>query len=107
MYKAFEDKKLQQIINTFFLLKSIEKLINLIENGLDSIRDKGSGGIQLKTCIQENKLHLEYSDTGNGIPEDIQDKIFEPYFSTKSSGMGLGMAIVKRIIDEHGGTIIL
>ncbi len=82
-------------------------LINLIENSIDSIREKGAGGIQLKTSLVEGRLILEYSDTGNGIPEEIQDKIFEPYFSTKSSGMGLGMAIVKKIIEEHGGAIAL
>ena len=45
------------------------------------------------------------SDTGLGIPEEIRSKIFEPNFSTKSEGMGIGLAIAKRVIEDHGGKI--
>ncbi len=82
-------------------------LINLIENGLDSISEKGEGDIQIKTGLVDGMAVIHYSDTGNGIPDEIKEKIFEPYFSTKKSGMGLGLAIVKRIIEEHGGKISL
>lgn len=82
-------------------------LINLVQNGLDSIREKGSGDIEITTAKEGGKAILKYSDSGSGIPEDIQQKIFEPYFSTKKSGMGLGLAIVKRIVTEHGGNIFL
>ena len=44
-------------------------------------------------------------DNGNGIPDQIKDKIFEPKFTTKTSGMGLGLGIVKSIIESHGGEI--
>jgi len=82
-------------------------LINLIDNSMDSIKEKGAGKITLETFIESNTIHLSCSDTGAGIPDDVQKKIFEPYFSTKKSGMGLGMAIVRRIIIEHGGDILL
>ncbi len=82
-------------------------LINLLDNGLDSIREKGRGQISLQTSVEDSMAMIIYSDTGNGIAEDLQKKVFEPYFSTKKSGMGLGLAIVKRIIIEHGGTISL
>ncbi len=82
-------------------------LINLMENSMDSIRDKGSGDIRITTRLESGTIVLDYRDTGGGIPDELQDKIFEPYFSTKKSGMGLGMAIVKRIIAEHGGAISL
>ncbi len=82
-------------------------LINLIENGIDSLKSKGTGKIQIKTLKQENEALLQVTDTGDGIPQDLQEKIFEPYFSTKKSGVGLGLAIVKRIIEEHGGRISL
>ncbi|TDI80377.1 MAG: HAMP domain-containing protein [Caldithrix sp.] len=80
-------------------------VINLIENGLDSINEKGVGDIQIRTSLEDKMAVIHYSDTGNGIPDEIREKIFEPYFSTKKSGMGLGLAIVKRIIEEHGGRI--
>lgn len=82
-------------------------LINLIENGLDSMKDKPHGQLTIKTTKMENTVHLQISDTGCGIAAEIRGKIFEPYFSTKKSGMGLGLAIVKRIVEEHGGKIHL
>lgn len=82
-------------------------LVNLSENSMDSIREKGSGGIKVSTSIDGNFALIDYADTGNGMPPEAQAKIFEPYFSTKKSGMGLGMAIVKRVIDEHGGKIAM
>ena len=47
------------------------------------------------------------SDTGPGIPESIQDKIFQPFFSTKEEGTGLGLSIATRIIEDHGGRLDL
>lgn len=90
---SFDHEKMRRVV------------INLVENGLDSIREKGAGEISLKTEVSGERIRLLYSDTGNGMPVEIQDKIFEPYFSTKKSGMGLGMAVVKRVVDEHGGRI--
>jgi signal transduction histidine kinase len=48
---------------------------------------------------------LLISDTGYGIPTEMQRKIFEPYFTTKSTGTGLGLAMVKRILENHNATI--
>ncbi len=80
-------------------------LINLIENALDSLPRSNSGEVWVKTFCEESCLVLEVGDTGKGIPQEDRDKIFEPYFSTKKSGMGLGLAVVKRIVEEHGWQI--
>jgi nitrogen fixation/metabolism regulation signal transduction histidine kinase len=97
------DSSTQEINFDYEKLRRV--LINLIENGLDSIKSKGAGDIQIKTNRQEKVFVLQVTDTGSGIPTDLQTKIFEPYFSTKKSGVGLGLAIVKRIVEEHGGKI--
>jgi len=54
-----------------------------------------------------NVVILTINDNGPGIPESIQDKIFQPFFTTKEEGTGLGLSIVERIIKEHGGTLEL
>lgn len=52
-------------------------------------------------------LVIRVSDDGPGIPESIQDKIFQPFFSTKEEGTGLGLGIANRIVEEHGGWLDL
>jgi signal transduction histidine kinase len=52
-------------------------------------------------------LEISFRDTGKGVPEDMQARIFEPFFSTKEEGIGLGLPIAQRIVEEHGGEIRL
>ena len=61
--------------------------------------------IEIKTAIEDNHAKIEIKDNGSGIPQELLEKIFIPNFSTKSSGMGLGLAIAKNIIDKAGGSI--
>jgi len=56
---------------------------------------------------KENAAVLEISDDGYGIPPEIKPRIFEPYFSTKKGGMGLGLTIVHSIVKEHSGKIFV
>ena len=51
----------------------------------------------------ESFLDLHITDTGPGLPDEIKDKVFQPYFSTKKRGSGLGLPIARRIVEEHGG----
>jgi len=82
-----------------------QTLINLIDNAIASIRTEGEISISV-THHPENKIvTLVVADTGAGISEAAKTRIFEPDFTTKKSGMGLGLAIVSTIISDHNGRI--
>jgi len=78
-----------------------EVLINLVENSIDA----GATEITVSTTYRDNKLYIVFKDNGPGIPEEIMDRLFNPYVSTKEDGWGLGLSIVKKIIEDHGGRI--
>ncbi|WP_224244667.1 sensor histidine kinase [Hyalangium gracile] len=81
---------------------------NLIENALDSMKDRGT--LHVSTCRRGDEVHVEIADDGPGIPEEVQARIWEPFFTTKAQGegTGLGLDIAQRIIERrHGGRIRL
>jgi PAS domain S-box-containing protein len=82
-----------------------QALLNLIKNAQEAM--PAGGELRLKTLKKDESVLLEITDTGVGIPEDIRDKIFEPYFTTKDFSSGLGLTLVYKIIKEHKGEIIL
>ena len=82
-----------------------QALLNLIQNAMAAMPDGGNLGIAVAATNDE--LTISVSDTGTGIPEDMLTKIFEPYFTTKKSGTGLGLTITFKIIKEHSGDISL
>lgn len=77
---------------------------NLIKNAVQAF-ESGSGEITLTMTVQQGKAFVTVKDNGKGIPADIREKIFQPNFSTKTSGMGLGLAMVKQVVDGAGGEI--
>ncbi len=77
--------------------------INIIRNAIQAIEKAGT--ITISTIKEGRVCLITISDTGLGIPEEIRSKIFEPNFSTKSEGMGIGLAIARRVIEDHGGKI--
>ena len=87
-------------------------MLNLIDNAIAAIKEAGKPGpgrIEVETHFNE-KLEvaaLTVRDNGPGMSEAIQERAFEPYYSTKQNGSGLGLAIVKRIVNDHGGYIRL
>jgi two-component system, sporulation sensor kinase E len=78
---------------------------NIIRNALQAMK---SGGIlRLRSGADETHQYVSFSDTGGGIPPENISRVFEPYFTTKSSGSGLGLLIVRRIVRAHGGEVII
>ena len=76
---------------------------NLVINAIQAMPDGGRMTITLRPG--EHEQVIEFSDTGSGIAEDDIQQIFEPYYSTKETGIGLGLPLTRKIIEEHGGRI--
>lgn len=78
---------------------------NLIKNSIQAIHDENTGIISLSINKESNTVLFKIQDNGIGISNDQKDKIFVPNFTTKSTGTGLGLAVVKNVIDSHDGRI--
>jgi nitrogen fixation/metabolism regulation signal transduction histidine kinase len=78
---------------------------NLIKNGIQSIPPDRHGIINVVVDIRNDKAVVRISDNGTGIPKELQKKMFTPNFTTKSSGMGLGLSIVRKYVETAGGRI--
>src|SRR5258705_4918609 len=82
-------------------------ILNLVVNGIDAMKDTPSENriISIRTACVENFAQLSVSDRGPGIPEDKLKELFEPLFTTKAEGMGMGLSIARTIIEAHHGLI--
>jgi two-component system, LuxR family, sensor kinase FixL len=82
-------------------------LINLIINGLDAMKTTGTppGPMNISTACSDGHVIISVRDAGPGIPLEIMERLFEPFVSTKTGGLGLGLAISRRIMDEFGGEL--
>lgn len=78
-------------------------LLNLVINALEVLRTDGT--VTLSARCSATHLRLEVTDTGTGIPNNIRSMIFDPYFTTKSGGSGMGLALCDKIVRQHGGAI--
>jgi len=78
---------------------------NLLRNAEDALEGRADGRIEIVTRQDGRRARLIIGDNGPGFPPDLLPRIFEPYVTTKSRGTGLGLPIVKKIVEEHSGTI--
>jgi len=78
---------------------------NIVRNAFQAM--KTGGILRIRTSTDETHVNVSFSDTGGGIPPENISRIFEPYFTTKASGTGLGLLIVRRIVRAHGGEVVL
>jgi nitrogen fixation/metabolism regulation signal transduction histidine kinase len=81
-------------------------LINLVVNAIEAVKDKPNPRIMLTSYVANNrKIVIKVADNGNGIPAEVLEKIFIPFFSTKKSGSGIGLSLCKQIMMLHKGNI--
>jgi C4-dicarboxylate-specific signal transduction histidine kinase len=82
-------------------------VINLLTNARDAVGDREPRWIELTTHLDEDGVRLVVSDSGHGIPPDLEQRVFDPFFTTKEvgQGTGLGLSIAYGIVTDHGGTI--
>jgi two-component system NtrC family sensor kinase len=84
-----------------------QALLNLVSNAIDAI--DGKGNIAITTGADGDFYVIQVSDTGQGIPDNLRERVLEPFFTTKpvGQGTGLGLSITYSIVRKHGGTLHL
>lgn len=101
-FKANED----EIIAVFDRTQLIRVITNLVKNAIQAIPDEQENKkVEVLVYREGKEVKIVVKDNGKGINEENQSRIFEPKFTTKTSGMGLGLAIIKNIIENYNGTI--
>jgi len=91
-------------LNVFVSVEQV--ILNILLNGIESM-DKYPGKIAIQTIKNNGFVSIVISDNGRGIDEKDTEKIFQPFYSTKAKGTGLGLTISSRIIENHLGEIII
>lgn len=87
---------------------SLQKILgNLMQNSLDATAEGGITKLDISWRVQDESVTLLWADNGSGLDPEVADRLFDPYFSTKSKGTGLGLAICRNLADRMGGSIIL
>lgn len=105
-YIAFSSDS-DEIIAKFDRTQLIRVVTNLVKNSIQAIPSTKDPKIIVKVQSKNKNVIISVSDNGTGVLEENKHKIFEPKFTTKTSGMGLGLAMVKNIVEMHNGTITL
>jgi nitrogen-specific signal transduction histidine kinase len=87
-----------------------QAFLNLVQNAYEAMQDEDDGGtlrveVQLITQNGREGVELRLADTGPGVPEELREEIFNPFVTTKKTGVGLGLSIVSKIVDGHHGSI--
>jgi two-component system, sporulation sensor kinase E len=79
---------------------------NLVGNGIEVMPAPKGGKITIRSVVPEaGWVRIDIADAGSGIPQDVLDKIFAPFFTTKARGTGLGLAVVRKVVDHHKGKV--
>ncbi len=95
----------ERIIAKLDRTQLVRIVTNLVKNAIQAVPDVSSPRILVSVASEGNKVKISIADNGIGIADDYKDKIFEPKFTTKTSGMGLGLGMVRNIVETYDGTI--
>ena len=87
-----------------------QAFLNLVQNAYEAMQDRDHGGtlrVEVQPATQNDRegVELRLADTGPGVPEELREEIFNPFVTTKKTGVGLGLSIVSKIVDGHHGSI--
>lgn len=119
IYQLLEPTLIQKNIDVDIILKNtrlilyadvnlIEQvIINLMLNAIDAVKTRTEAYISLSAIEIDGKVQIRIEDNGRGIPTDLQEQIFTPFFTTKKTGTGVGLTLSKQIMLLHKGTIFL
>jgi two-component system sensor kinase FixL len=80
-------------------------LLNLLRNAAEAIADQERREIALLTEVRDDTIQISVVDNGPGLPDEVKAKLFQPFISTKKTGMGVGLSICHKIITAHGGRL--
>jgi two-component system sensor histidine kinase HydH len=80
-------------------------LLNVVKNAIQAMSDGGT--IRIAADIDGRNVIMKVNDNGHGISQEEMSRVFEPFYTTKARGTGLGLALCRKIIEEHGGKIIM
>ncbi|NMC69562.1 MAG: HAMP domain-containing histidine kinase [Myxococcales bacterium] len=83
--------------------RMLEALVGLVRNAIEA--SNGRGGVRVSATRDGDRLRIEVLDEGPGLPAEEMERIFDPFFSTKASGVGLGLALCRQIARRHGGEL--
>lgn len=103
-YISHVDEEELYIYGDYERLKQV--FINIIKNSIEAINSRDDSYIEVNTEVEKNKIHIFIEDNGEGIPEDVLEKIKDPFYTTKKNGTGLGITLSTEIIEAHDGKII-
>ena len=85
------------------MLKQV--IINLIKNASEAMKDRDKKVLSIRTSQRGLELRIQQTDTGRGMDQETLGQLFSPFFTTKVGGAGLGLAVSRKLIREHGGEI--
>ncbi len=80
-------------------------VLNLLTNAVEALRHTEEKRISVRTALEKEEVVIRVGDSGPGIPEGLRDKVFDPFYTTKNDGTGIGLSLCLRIISDHHGTL--
>jgi PAS domain S-box-containing protein len=82
-------------------------VLNLLTNAAEALRQSEAKRIRVRTALEQGAVVIRVADSGPGIAEGLRDKVFDPFYTTKSDGTGIGLSLCQRILNDHHGTLIV